>query len=123
MNMKIKKLLISKTTLMISLAACFASNAFALDPFTVKDIRVEGLQRVEAGTVFATLPFQIGDTYDDEKATLSIRNLIALGLFKDVKITNNGDVLVVIVEERPTISGITFIGNKEFEKELKKISN
>lgn len=116
--MKIKKHLISNATLMLSIMACFASNAFALEPFIVKDIRVEGLQRVEAGTVFATLPFQIGDTYDDEKATLSIRNLIALGLFKDVKITQTGDVLVVLVEERPTISGITFSGNKEFEKEL-----
>ena len=103
MNMKIKKLLISKTTLMISLAACFASHAFALDPFTVKDIRVEGLQRVEAGTVFATLPFQIGDTYDDEKATLSIRNLIALGLFKDVKITNNGGVRVTPINLQQSI--------------------
>jgi outer membrane protein insertion porin family len=118
LNMKINNNLISNATLALALAACFSSPAFAVEPFKVKDIRVEGLQRVEAGTVFATLPFQIGDTYDDEKATLSIRNLIALGLFKDVKITNNGDVLVVLVEERPTISGITFSGNKEFEKEF-----
>ncbi len=116
--MKINNNLISNATLALALAACFSSPAFAVEPFKVKDIRVEGLQRVEAGTVFATLPFQIGDTYDDEKATLSIRNLIALGLFKDVKITNNGDVLVVLVEERPTISVITFFVGVNFYKAL-----
>lgn len=92
--------------------------AFAVTPFTVRDIRVEGLQRVEAGTVFATLPFRVGDTYSDDKGALSIRNLFALGLFKDVRIEVSGDVLVLIVEERPTVNGIDFTGAREFDKEF-----
>jgi outer membrane protein insertion porin family len=101
--------------LAISLLA--STVAWAVTPFTVKDIRVEGLQRVEPGTVFATLPFRIGDTYDDEKGSVAIRSLFALGVFKDVRVEVNGDVLVLIVEERPTVAGIEFSGTKEFDKE------
>ena len=98
-------------------AAGFAGPAWAVDPFTVRDIRVEGLQRVEAGTIFASLPIRVGDSYDDEKGTAAIQSLFALGLFKDVRIEVNGDVLVVIVEERPTVADVGFSGNKEFEKD------
>ena len=94
--------------------------ALALEPFAVRDIRVEGLQRVEAGTVFASIPVKVGDTYSDEKAAASIRALFALGLFKDVRIEANGGVLVVIVEERPTISEVDFSGTKEFDKDVLK---
>ena len=79
-----------------------------MDAFVVRDIRVEGLQRVEAGTVFATLPVRVGDSYTDEKAAASIRALFGLGLFKDVRIDVQGDVLVVAVEERPTIATVEF---------------
>ena len=98
-------------------AGAFASPAWAVDPFTVRDIRVEGLQRVEAGTIFASLPIRVGDSYDDEKGTAAIQSLFALGLFKDVRIEVNGDVLVVIVEERPTVADVGFSGNKEFDKD------
>jgi outer membrane protein insertion porin family len=98
--------------------ACIVSTAtWAITPFTVKDIRIEGLQRIEPGTVFATLPFRIGDTYDDEKGSVAIRSLFALGVFKDVRVETNGDVLLLIVEERPTVAGIEFTGTKEFDKE------
>ena len=90
----------------------------AITPFTVRDIRVEGLQRVEPGTVFTSLPVQVGDTYTDEKASASIRALFCLGLFKDVRIDISGDVVVVVVEERPTVSDITFSGVKEFDNEV-----
>lgn len=93
-------------------------HAWAIDPFTVRDIRVEGLQRVEPGTVFVTLPFQVGDLYSDDKASLAIRSLFGLGLFKDVRIDVQGNVVVVIVEERPTIADVTFTGAKEFDKEV-----
>jgi outer membrane protein insertion porin family len=93
-------------------------SAWALDPFTVVDIRVEGLQRVEAGTIFASLPVKVGDTYSDDKAAASIRSLFGLGLFKDVRIETNAGVLVVIVEERPSISSVDFSGTKEFDKEV-----
>ena len=94
-----------------------AGSAWAVDPFTVRDIRVEGLQRVEAGTIFASLPVRVGDTYDDEKGAAAIQAIFALGLFTDVRIQVSGDVLVVIVEERPTVAEVEFSGNKEFEKD------
>jgi outer membrane protein insertion porin family len=94
-----------------------SAAAWAVAPFAVKDIRVEGLQRIELGTVFATLPFRIGDTYDDEKGSVAIRSLFALGVFKDIRVEIIGDVLVLIVEERPTVAGIEFSGIKEFDKE------
>ena len=83
-------------------ASAFAAPAWAVEPFIVRDIRVEGLQRVEAGTVFASLPVRVGDSYDDDKGTAAIQALFALGLFKDVRIEVSGNVMVVIVEERPT---------------------
>ncbi len=99
-------------------ASVFAGAAWAVDPFTVRDIRIEGLQRVEAGTVFASLPVRVGDSYDDQKGSAAIQALFALGLFKDVRIEASGDVLVVIVEERPTVAEIDFGGNKEFDKDV-----
>jgi outer membrane protein insertion porin family len=99
-------------------AATMHGNAWAVDPFTVRDIRVEGLQRVEPGTIFVTLPFQVGDTYNDDKASAAIRSLFGLGLFKDVRIDVQGNVVVVIVEERPTIADVSFTGTKEFDKEV-----
>jgi outer membrane protein insertion porin family len=102
-------------------SALFAAHpAWAVDPFTVRDIRVEGLQRVEPGTVFASLPFRVGETYSDEKGSSAIRALFALGLFKDVRLETNGDVLVVIVEERPTIADVNFSGTKEFSSDVLK---
>jgi len=95
-----------------------AQSAWAVDPFTVRDIRIEGLQRVEPGTVFVSIPVQVGDVYNDDKAAASIRALFALGLFKDVRIEVNGDVLVVVVEERPTVANVEFVGTKEFDKEV-----
>lgn len=95
-----------------------AFNVLAADPFNVRDIRVEGLQRVEPGTVFASIPFRVGDDYTDEKGAAAIRSLFALGLFKDVRIEVNGDVLVLIVEERPNIAQVEFIGTKEFDKDV-----
>ena len=97
-----------------------AFNALAATPFNVRDIRVEGLQRVEPGTVFASIPFRVGDDYTDEKGAAAIRSLFALGLFKDVRIEVNGDVLVLIVEERPNIAAVEFIGTKEFDKDTLK---
>ena len=92
--------------------------AWAVDPFTVRDIRVEGLQRIEAGTVFASLPLRVGDRYTDDKGAAAIRSLFALGLFKDVRLETQGDVLVVVVQERPSVASVEFIGLKEFDKEV-----
>ncbi len=103
-----------------SLLSLLIQNAWAIEPFSVKDIRVEGLQRVEAGTVFASIPVRVGDSYSDEKAAASIRALFALGLFKDVRIESNNGVVVVIVEERPSVADVDFSGNREFDKDVLK---
>ena len=91
--------------------------AWAAEPFKIRDIQVEGLQRVEPGTVFASMPLRLGDTYNDEKGTASIRALFALGLFTDVRLEIKGDVVVVVVEERPSVAGVEFIGTREFDKD------
>ena len=100
-------------------AAAFSmcvGQALALDPFTVTDIRVEGIQRTEAGTVFSYLPVRVGDTFNDEKAATAIKALYATGFFKDVRIEADGSVLVVLLEERPAIASVEFSGIKEFDK-------
>lgn len=97
--------------------ALHAGSAVAIEPFVLKDIRVEGLQRSDAGTVFAALPFRIGDTYTDEKGSAALRALFATGLFKDVRIDIDNGVAVVIVDERAVIANIDFVGMKEFEKD------
>lgn len=107
----------------LSLSAIAASilsalPAWAVEPFQLRDIRVEGLQRVEPGTVFASLPFRIGDQFNDDKGSTAIRSLFALGLFTDVRLQINGDVLIVIVEERPTVADVSFSGIKEFDAEV-----
>lgn len=104
----------------VAASLVFLQNAWAVEPFTVKDIRVEGLQRAEAGTIFASLPVRVGDTYSDDKAVASIKALFGLGLFKDVRIDVSDGVLIVIVEERPTIADIEFSGTKEFDKDVLK---
>ena len=92
----------------------FSHQVLALEPFVVKDIRVEGLQRTEAGTVFNYLPVQVGDIMSDEKATQAIKSLYNTGFFKDVRIETDGEVLVVTVQERSAIAKIDFNGNKSF---------
>ena len=98
----------------------FNSLVHAVEPFQVEDIRIEGLQRAEPGNVLATLPFRVGENYSDEKGTLAIRNLFGLGLFKDVRIEVSGKIVVVVVEERPLISAVNFVGIKEFDKDTLK---
>lgn len=105
------------TALGVVLSTSIMHAAWAIEPFSVRDIRVEGLQRVEAGTVFASLPVKVGDTYSDDKATSSIRALFSLGVFKDVRIEVADGVLIVIVDERPTIAEVGFAGTKEFDKD------
>ena len=99
------------------IAALCASSVFAFEPFTVKDIRIEGIQRTEAGTVFSYLPVKVGETMTDEKAAQAIKALFATGFFKDVRIEIDGGVVVVAVEERPAIAQIDFVGLKEFDKD------
>ncbi len=100
------------------IAAGLSVNAQAADNFVIKDIRIEGLQRVEPGTVFSYLPVQVGDAFTEDKSAEAIKALYSTGFFRDVQIQAQGSVLIVIVEERPTISRIEFTGMKEFEVEV-----
>ncbi len=103
-------------------AGLLCSSVWAADPFVVKDIRVEGLQRVEPGTVFSYLPVKVGETFTDDKGADAIRALYNTGFFKDVKVESDGQVLVVTVEERPAVSQLEFTGIKEFDKDALKKS-
>ena len=88
--------------------------ALALTPFVIKDIRVEGLQRTEAGTIFNYLPVEVGDTMDEAKATRAIKSLYGTGFFKDVRIEAEGDILLISVQERSSIARLEFSGNSSF---------
>jgi outer membrane protein insertion porin family len=96
-----------------------ATSAFgqSFKPFVVKDIRVEGLQRTEAGTVFSYLPVKVGETMTEEKAQQALRALFATGFFRDVRLEVENDVLLVVVDERPAVAQIDFVGVKDFDNE------
>src|SRR5436190_14598180 len=114
------KLLNAAVACMCTTLATWTSCALALDPFVVKDIRVEGIQRTDAGTIFSYLPVKVGETIDDEKASAAIRALYATGFFRDVRLEAQDGVLIVSLLERPTISAIEVTGAKEFDKDTLK---
>lgn len=99
------------------------STAWAIEPFIVKDIRVEGIQRTEAGTVFSYLPIKVGDMMDNQQAATALHALYATGFFKDILFkveqdssTPDAGVLIVQVQERPSIASIEIYGAKDFPK-------
>lgn len=94
-----------------------AANAQLTEPFTVEDIRVEGLQRINEGTVLNYLPVKEGDTLDTRGAQEAIRELFDTGFFRDITLARDGDTLIVSVAERPAISDITIEGNKAIKTE------
>ena len=102
---------------LLLLSSLYSLSATAFEPFLVKDIRIEGIQRTEPGTVFSYLPVRIGDTLTEEGAAEAIKALFATGFFKDVRLEAEGNVLVVSVVERPAIAQIDFVGQKEFDKD------
>lgn len=102
------------------LVATFTSIAMAGEPFEIKDIRVEGIQRTEPGTIFNYLPVKVGDMMTDERATQAIKSLYSTGFFKDVRIESENGILVVLVQERPAIAQIDFEGNKSFATDKMK---
>ncbi len=89
----------------------------ALAPFTVTDIRIDGLQRIGAGTVFTYLPVERGDTIDQSRAAEALRALYKTGFFEDVRLDHEGGILVVTVVERPAINKLTLVGNKDLKSE------
>src|SRR5580765_8176589 len=99
------------------LFACLAAKAHAIDTFVASDIRIDGLQRIAAGTVFTYLPVEKGDRITSERVQQAIRALYKTGFFTDVQITRQGDILVISVKERPAISKIQLKGNKDLKEE------
>ena len=129
--MSIKKLIISnqakskfknfklKSILFLAIGL-YANSALALEPFVIKDIRIEGIQRTEAGTVFTNLPVKVGDTMNNELASQAIKTLYGTGFFKDVRIESDNGVLIVTVQERSSVAQIDFSGNKSFPTDKMK---
>src|SRR3569832_268860 len=91
--------------------------AYAFDAFRIQDIRVEGLQRIEVGTVFNYLPVNVGDNLDEVRAAEAVRALFKTGFFSDVRLQRAGDALIVVVEERPSINKVKLTGNKDIRSE------
>jgi len=112
------KITMTPNRLTLAIAALFAAQpVFADEPFVVKDIRVEGIQRTEAGTVFSYLPVKVGEVMTDEKTAAAIKALYATGFFKDVRLEARDGVVIVTVEERQSIAKITLSGIKEFSED------
>ncbi len=105
--------------LSFALAAALSGQALAqnYEPFTVADIRIDGLQRISAGTVFTYLPVEKGDLLDRNRSTEGIRALFHTGFFSDIKFERQGDILVITVVERPAINTIKLEGNKELKSD------
>lgn len=109
------KITMIPSRLTLALAAAFVVQpVYPGEPFVIKDIRVEGIQRTEAGTVFSYLPVKVGEVMTDEKTAAAIKALYATGFFKDVRLEARDGVVIVTVEERPSIATITLNGIKEF---------
>ncbi len=104
-------------TCLFIFAVCFVFTSTAAVPFIVKDIRLEGLQRISAGTVFNYLPIKVGDRVDSKRTGEALRTLYKTGFFRDVRIEREGDSLIVFLHERPSIASIEFSGNKELSTE------
>ncbi len=99
------------------LLACLTANTYAFDPFVASDIRIDGLQRISAGTVFTYLPVEKGDRVTSERVQQAVRALYKTGFFTDVEVSRQGDILVITVKERPAISKIQIKGNKDLKSE------
>jgi outer membrane protein insertion porin family len=118
--MAVRKALVASCLLGISLMAQGAE--LTSSSFVVQDIRVEGLQRVTLGAALLNLPVRVGDTLDAQTSANAIKKLYASGNFEDIQLLRDGNVLVVEVKERPTISNIEFVGNKDIKEEQLKQS-
>jgi outer membrane protein insertion porin family len=108
---------VTKLLRTLTLLFCLAGSAHAFEPFSVADIRVEGLQRISAGTVFNYLPVKIGQTMDTATSIEAVTALFKTGFFDDVYMERDGDVLVIFVKERAAISSIELEGNQDLGTE------
>ena len=101
----------------ILLAHAVGAFAQGSGDFVVGDIRVEGLQRISEGTVYNYLPVNIGDQLDQRRIQEAIRALFGTGFFSDIEMRRDGQTLVVVVRERPSIESFELSGNKDIKTE------
>ena len=94
-----------------------ATHLNAFDEFLISDIRIIGLQRVSTGSIFNVIPISVGDNIDLRKSSDITRSLFATEQFDDIQIAKDGNTLIIIVEERPSISIIEISGNKALKTE------
>ena len=109
-----------------AIALCVALPAAAIDPFTISEIRAEGLKRLDIGTVLSYLPLSPGDVLNEQTSSQAIRSLYGSGLFQDVELDRQGTVLIVRVTERPSIASFEIegndkIGGDELKESLKNL--
>jgi outer membrane protein insertion porin family len=107
----------NKSLILLLFLATFCQSLMAFESFIIKDIRIDGLQRISAGTVFSYLPVKVNEEFNNRKSSQSIKALFKTGFFKDVALKREADVLVVEVIERPSISSIDISGNKDIDKD------
>ncbi|TKC86046.1 outer membrane protein assembly factor BamA, partial [Trinickia terrae] len=115
--MPVRRAFVVATVASFAGVAATSPAAYAGEPFVVRDIRISGLQSMEASTVFSYLPVKKGDTFTASKASDVIRALYATGFFNDVRIATEGNVVIVEVAERPAIAMVDFAGLHEFDKD------
>ena len=101
----------------VFLAVLFGASAFAQESFVVSDVRVKGLQRISAGAIFNWLSIKVGDTFDPTNSAELIRELYRSGFFKDIELSTDGDAIIIDVVEYPSITSISFDGNKLIKEE------
>ena len=104
-----------RSLVFLFLVGLACQSVLAFETFIIKDIRIDGLQRISAGTVFTYLPIKVNEPFDNKKSSQSIKALFKTGFFKDVELKREGDVLVVNVVERASISKIDISGNKDID--------
>ncbi len=112
------------TRILIAVCALLLAGgrAAAFEPFTITDIRLEGLQRTSPGTVFTYLPIKVGDRIDLARSPETIRALFKTGFFQDIRLERDGTVLVIFLRERPAVAQIDISGNESIETDLLKKS-
>jgi outer membrane protein insertion porin family len=118
-----KPRLATLSLLLIGFGATLSARA-AFEPFVVRNFRVEGAQRIAEGTIYNYLPINIGDTVDEQRLREAGRAIFMTGFFQDFEFRREGDTLVIVVLERPSIQEFTFSGNKDIKDDaLKKVLN
>ena len=107
------------SALLVAISVCAIETLLAqtIDPWIVRDFRVEGAQRISEGTIYNYLPINIGDTLDDQLVREAIRAIYATGFFREVEFRRDGSTLVLAVLERPSIDEFTIEGNEDIETE------